>query len=95
MSAAEITARRIYSSYHLGALPEDVKKHLMILFLSEGKAKSDMPEGMVGEDFPPMLSAEELRARISEAETDILAGKTNSIEEFNANMEMKYPWLCE
>ena len=72
-----------------------MKKHLMILFLSEGKAKSDMPEGMVGEDFPPMLSAEELRARISEAETDILADKTNSIEEFNANMEMKYPWLCE
>ena len=95
MSAAEITARRIYSSYHLGALPEDVKKQLMILFLSEGKAKSDMFEGMVGEDFPPMLSVDELRARVSEAETDILAGKTNSIEEFNANMEMKYPWLCE
>ena len=63
--------------------------------MSEGKAKSDMFEGMVGEDFPPMLSVDELRARVSEAETDILSGKTNSIEEFNANMEMKYPWLCE
>ena len=95
MSAAEITARRIYSSYHLGALPEDVKKHLMILFLSEGKAKSDTSEGMVGEDFPPMLSADELRARVAEAETEILAGKTNSVEDFEENIEMKYPWLCE
>ena len=86
MSAAEITARRIYSSYHLGALPEDVKKHLMILFLSEG---------MVGEEFPPMLSADELCARVAEAETEILAGKTNSVEDFEANIEMKYPWLCE
>ena len=95
MSAAEITARRIYTSYHLGALPEDVKKHLMILFLSEGKTRKDVSEGMVGEDFPPMLSAEELRARVAEAEMDILAGKTNSVEDFDANIEMKYPWLCE
>jgi hypothetical protein len=97
MSTAEITAHRIYNSYHLGELPEDVKKHLMILFLSENKKKTDDVtfEGMAAEEFPPRVTTEELRARISCAEAEILAGKTNPVEDFEGNMEAKYPWLCE
>jgi len=35
MSTAEITARNIYESMHLGSMSEDVKRCLMILMLSE------------------------------------------------------------
>ena len=97
MSTAEITAHRIYNLYHLGELPEDVKKHLMILFLSENKKKTDDVafEGMAAEEFPPRVTTEELRARIASAEADILVGRTNPIDKFEGDMEAKYPWLCE
>lgn len=35
MSTAEITARHLYDSMHLANVNEDVKRHLMILILSE------------------------------------------------------------
>ena len=35
MSTAELTARHIYNTMHLADINEDVKKHLIILMLSE------------------------------------------------------------
>lgn len=39
MRTAELTAHRIYDTYHLGELPDEVKRQLVILFMSEPTVK--------------------------------------------------------
>lgn len=101
MSTAELTARQFYDSYHIGALPSDVKRHLMILMLSAANedtyadAFQDEESSILSEPALPPYTMEELRARLEASEADIAAGRTYPMEEMLSRMEEKYPWLCE
>lgn len=46
MSTAELTARRVYQEYNLGQLSDDVKRQLMILFLTNTEEVSEVDTKM-------------------------------------------------
>lgn len=86
MSTAEYTARNIYETYNLGALPQEVKRQLMIIFLNEQPVKkNDNSQDAIAD----------LRAGAIEALQDIKTGNTYPIDDFFTEIEEKYPWLCE
>ena len=61
MSTAEQVARKVYNEYHLGELPTDVKRQLIILFLNSPSIISQEKDGE--EEDMPQISAEALRQR--------------------------------
>ena len=106
MRTAELTAHRIYDTYHLGELPDDVKRQLVILFMrdkEEAKCKSytdiinstEEESGLLCEDSPINMSAEAVSSRLTNAEADALSGRGYSCEEVHDRIEKKFPWLCD
>ena len=94
MSNAEATARTVYRDCNLGALPQDVKRHLMILMLSDNSYEEYEPEVLGLCESPEMLTRQQINARVNEALLDINEGKVSSPEEMERRIETKYPWLC-
>lgn len=101
-----MTAHRIYDTYRLGELPDDVKRQLVILFMSdkeEVKHKSytdiidstEVESGLLSEDTPINMSAEAVSSRLRNAEADALAGRGYSCEEVHNRIEKSFPWLCD
>ena len=92
MSTAEITAHRIYETYKLGALPQEVKRQLMILFLSETPyqdiTSADENNSMAGE-------IEELQTRGRIAMEQINAKEGKPIDELFDEINSQHPWLCK
>lgn len=95
MSNAEATARTVYRDYNLGALPQDVKRHLMILMLSDNSYEEYESEMLVLCENPEMLTRQQINERVNEALLDINEGRVSSPEEMEHRIETKYPWLCK
>ena len=103
MSTAEKTAIDFYNTYHLAAMPSEVKRHLMILLLKSPLTKEPLSyiekeeekgySGMLAEPEP--FTMEEINRRLDMAEADMQAGRTMSCESVHERMEQKFPWLCE
>lgn len=101
MSTAEKTARDFYNTYHLAAMPPEVKRHLMILLLNT--PLSDEPTSYLDAEEeesqilaePTPFTMEELNARLDRAEADVKAGRTMSCEQVHERLEQKFPWLCK
>jgi len=90
MSTAEITAHKIYKAYNLGALPQDVKRHLMIMFLNEASSDSVIPS-----DDYSTVDTEELQTRAHVALDQISAGEGRPIKELFDEVDSLYSWLCK
>lgn len=92
MSTAEMTAHKIYETYKLGALPQDVKHHLIILFQKdnsyEERASAEESDYMVAE-------TEKIQARGREALEQIKAGAGKPIEELFDEINSLHPWPCK
>ena len=74
MRTAELTAHRIYDTYRLGELPDDVKRQLVILFMSSTSSENhahysytDALESLSGAWADNGLTAEEEIADIYNA----------------------------
>ena len=102
MSTAEKTAREFYNTFHLAAMPSEVKRHLMILLLKSPSTKdntsyldteNEEDSGILAEPEP--FTMEDINRRLDMAEADMLAGRTMSCESVHEYMEQKFPWLCE
>ena len=103
MSTAEKTARDFYNTYHLAAMPSDVKRHLMILLSKSPMTNEpvsyvdaedeDEQSGVLAEPAP--FTMEEINRRLDKAEDDMKAGRTMSCESVHEQLEQKFPWLCE
>lgn len=91
-------ARKVYEDCKLAMLPSEVKRHLMILMLSEEqsyRAVEDFGSLPLGENVPPAMTREQLRARIAESDAEVLSGKAYPVEEMEQRLESKFPWLCK
>lgn len=95
MSTVELRARKIYDECHIGSLEKDVQRQLIILMLNNGFNNETKPLEHESKNYPEPYTVEELRSRIAEAEADIFAGRTLDPEDVEAELEKKYPWLCE
>lgn len=67
-------------------LPKSEQKILTREIMSSWDEVDALPE-------PPRMTMEEINARISAAERDMLNGKGVTSEEFHERLESKYPWL--
>ena len=102
MSTAEKTAIDFYNTFHLAAMPSDVKRHLMILLLKSPLTK-EHPSYLDAEDEeeseilaePEPFTMEDINTRLDMAEADALAGRIMSCESVHECLEQKFPWLCE
>lgn len=83
MSTAELRAREVYNTYNLGMLPSDVKRHLMILFLSTDSVEAEITT-------MPVVSLETLRARAETSYQEMQNGKAKPIDELLDNLSSKY-----
>lgn len=90
MSTAEYTANRIYNSFRLQELPDDVRRHLAILCIGTQSTDSETDIASA-----VALSQEEKTARAQKAFHEAKAGKTYSTEEISEYIDDKYPWLCK
>ena len=103
MSTAEQTAWKFYETYHLDAMPSEVKRHLMILLLRSphstgGASYADVANDEGFSDIlaePAPLSWDDVSRRLDQAESDMKAGRTMSCEAVHSQLEQKFPWLCE
>lgn len=95
MSNAEATARTVYRDYNLGALPLDVKRHLMILMLSDNSYVEDEPEILSLHESPEVLTRRQINERVNEALSDIKDGMVSSSDDMEHRLETKYSWLCK
>lgn len=87
MSQAELTAYRFYKQHGLGAMSEDVKRHLIILMLS---APDETYTVMSKDD-----TTTDINARLDRAEEDMRTGRIHSCTTVHSMMEKKFTWLCE
>lgn len=90
MSTAEQAARQVYNKYHLGELPTDVKRQLIILFLKNPaiiSSNNDM------EEIPSHVSVEDLRQRAEISFSEAKEGKGQPIDKLFEELETKYKWL--
>lgn len=96
MNTAETTALTVYRNCNLGALPQDVKRHLMILMLSDTPyAEEDEPETASLCESPEPMTPTQLHARIDEALMDIKEGRVSDPNDMEHRLETQYPWLCK
>ncbi|MBQ9666009.1 MAG: hypothetical protein IJV33_06030 [Bacteroidaceae bacterium] len=104
MSTAERTARNFYYAHHLATMPEDVKRHLMILLLSTPddeksysylEADDEESNSILAEPAPQPFTMEDIHRRLEQSVADAKAGRTMTCETVHANMETQFPWLCE
>ena len=102
MSTAEKTAIDFYNTFHLAAMPSDVKRHLMILLLQSPSTKEytsymdtedEKDSGILAEPEP--FTMEDINKRLDMAEADMKAGRIMSCESVHECLEQKFPWLCE
>lgn len=92
MSTAQLTAQRIYDSFRFALLPDDVKRHLAILFISS----HDTPSSLGDNDVSAYaLTEEEKEVRLRQSVADAKAGRVYTCEEIYDSLDQKYPWLCE
>ena len=98
MNTAERIAYQFYCEHHLERMPDNVKRHLIILMLShEGTDEHESNDYMQSgeEDVSPRsFTVAEIDARLSQAEEDARSGNVLSCEEVHKRLEEKYPWLC-
>lgn len=100
MSTAEKTARDFYNTYHLAAMPPEVKRHLMILLLNTPSSDEPVPYPDAEEEEslilaePEPFTMEELDARLDRAEADVMAGRTIPCEQVHERLEQRFHWLC-
>lgn len=92
MSQAELAAYKFYTQHRLNTMSEDVKKHLIILMLSTPSEEPTDADSLC--DITP-LTANDVEARLGKAEEDMRLGRTHSCAAVHAEMESKFPWLCE
>ena len=102
MSTAEKTAIDFYNTFHLAAMPSEVKRYLMILLLKSPSTKEhtsyldaedEEDSGILAEPEP--FTMEDINKRLDMAEADALAGRIMSCESVHECLEQKFPWLCE
>lgn len=89
MSTAELTARRIFESYHFRNLSDEVRRHVAILCLS-----STTEDETTDVDEALTLSALEKEIRAKAAFEDAQNGNWCTTEELCNHLDSKYPWLC-
>ena len=91
MSTAEQAARNVYNEYHLGELPTDVKRQLIILFLNSPSIISQEKDG--AEENIPQISVDALRQRAEKSFSEAKEGKGEPIDKLFDKLEAKYKWL--
>ena len=91
MSTAEITARRIYDSYQLQNLSEEVRRHVAILCLNSAIE----PEDTVEVSDAVTLSPQEKEVRAKNALSDAKTGNWCTTDSLCEQLDSKYPWLCK
>ncbi len=85
MSSAEITARKLYREYNLGDLTDDVKKQLIILFLT------NQTEVEVDDDSSlPIIPVELLRTRAEQSYQEAIRGEGRPVDELFEEIGSKY-----
>ena len=89
MSAAERRAQKLFNEYHLDDEDFEVKRNLMILLL---KTESFLPVNVCNYKSVNM-SNEDISARLSASDADILSGNVMACDEVHHNIESKCPWL--
>lgn len=89
MNKAEITARQFYQAHQLWSMPEDVKKQLIILMLNTDSLHDEET------DILPLYNNGELIERNIQAYNEAMEGKGKPFEDFIAETESKYSWLCD
>lgn len=85
MSAAERTARKVYREYNLGILPEDVKRQLMILFLTSPSEIDDVENSSL-----PNISVEALRTSAEKSYQEAVRGEGRPVDELLDELSSKY-----
>lgn len=89
MSTAEITARRIYDSFQLQNLSEEVRRHVAILCLSSAIEHEDAVDAF---DAITLFPQEKV-ARAEKALSDAKEGNWSSTESLCEQLDSRYPWL--